>query len=400
MVMLALLAICFFGIYTSIWFLLLFLQKMEESHEHHAPKKFPKISVIIPAHNEENVIAKTLDSILKINYPKDKLKVIVVDDGSTDRTYEIARKFAKKGVSVYRKVKGGKASAINYGLSRARSSLILTMDADCFLEKNALVRMVSEMREERTMAVIPSIEVLRPMGILQNVQQVEYSFMNFFRKLTASIYSLAYAPAAVLFRSQFFRKYGKLDKTSLTEDFEIGLRINLYNFNIAHAFDAKVFTIVPNTIHKLMRQRLRWAYGSFSELRKYRKLLSFNYGDLGAFVLPQIPIWTGILVSMLFLFFINTLYETFRLLTLFRLIGYEVGAFQFPNFYFLLDIRSFIFIFSFLLSILTYLLVRNTTHGKPRFIYFLVFILFYSWLLAFFQLLALLHFLFGKRPGW
>lgn len=403
MIILLLLAISFLGIYASIWFLLLFLQKRGEFHKQLVLKKFPKVSVIIPAHNEEKIISRALNSILKIDYPKDRLKVIVVDDGSSDKTYEIARRFANRGVEVYRKVKGGKASAVNYGLGKVRSNLILTIDTDCFLERDALKKLVSEIQDEQTMAAIPSIEVFKPKGILQNIQQVEYSFMNFFRKLTSSIYSLTYAPAAVLFKSQFFRKYGRLDEKTITEDFEIGLRINLHNFNIAHAFDAKVFTIVPASFYRLMRQRVRWAYGSFSELKKHKKLLSFDYGDLGAFVLPQIIIWGGILVSVLFLGASSMVYEVLHSFNLLRLTGYDVMASPFLNLYSynpLLDVRAFIIVFSLMLSILTYLLVRRTKRGEVSFIYFLVFIFLYSWLLAFFQLVALLHFLLGKKPGW
>lgn len=402
-VTMVLLVICFLGIYATIWFLLLFLQKKEEFHRQFPLKKFPTISVLIPAHNEEKIIAKSLHSILGIDYPKDKLKVIVVDDGSTDRTFEIARSFAKRGVKVYRKPNGGKASAVNYGLEKIRSKLVLTLDTDCFLEKGALAKMVSEMQEEEAMAVIPSIEVFRPKGILQNVQSVEYSFMNFFRKLQASIYSLPYAPAAVLFKSQFFKKYGKLDETTITEDFEIGLRVNLHNYNIAHAFDAKVFTIVPDTLRKLMRQRLRWAYGSFTEMKKHKRLLSLDYGDLGAFVLPQILIGTGILISVLFFSVLSVMYETIHSFLMLQLVGYELRTDLLSSFYIiytLLDIKIFILIFSLLLSISIYLLVKKTGQSKLSFKHFLIFIFLYSWFLSLAYILALIYFLLGKKPRW
>jgi len=262
MVIPVLLALGFLGIYISIWFILLFLEKEREFHKKYTLKKFPKISVLIPAHNEEKIISKTLSSLFMIDYPKEKLEIIVIDDGSVDNTYEAVRKFARRGVRVFRKKQGGKANALNYGLKKVRNSLVLTLDADCFLARDALKKMVAEIEDENVMAVIPSIEVLNPRGVLEKIQNVEYSFMNFFRKLTASVYALSTAPAAVLYKTKFFRKYSGFDEKTLTEDFEMGLRIVSKKLVVAHSFESKVFTIVPRKLDGLMRQRVRWAYGS------------------------------------------------------------------------------------------------------------------------------------------
>ena len=400
LVTLILLAVCFIGIYITIWFLLLFLEKEKEYHKQIALKDFPKVSVLIPAHNEEKNISKTLNTLLKIDYPREKLEIIVVDDGSTDRTYEIVKSFARRGIKVYRKEKGGKASALNYGLKKIRTDLVLTLDADCFLARDALKKMVAEIQDKWTMASIPSIEVFRPRDVLQNIQNIEYSFMNFFRKLTASIYALAIAPAAVLYKSKFFKKYGGFNEETLTEDFEIGLRIVSHNFAIAHVFDSKVFTIVPNKLKSLMRQRVRWTYGAMSNLSKYRKLLSFKYGDLGAFVLPQIRIYTAIVIFVLLLLVSSTLEDLIQRVRLLQLIGYDLNIFVSFSLIYLLDIRTLILFFMIFLALLNYYLVRKMKREKISFPYYLVYTFVYSWLLAVFWFVAVIYYLFGKKPRW
>jgi cellulose synthase/poly-beta-1,6-N-acetylglucosamine synthase-like glycosyltransferase len=400
MITLFLIAISFIGVYISIWFLLLYLEKKEEFHKRSILKRFPKISVLIPAHNEEKIISETLDSLLRIDYPKDKLEIIVVDDGSSDRTYDLAKMFVKKGVKVYRKEWGGKAKALNYGLKKVRNNFVLTLDADCFLAKDALKKMVAQIQDRWTMAALPSIEVFNPKRILQNMQSVEYSFTSFFRKLTASVYALAVAPAAVLYKTEFFRKYGGFDEKTPTEDFEIGLRIVSHNFNIVHVYDSKVFTIVPNKLSGIMRQRVRWAYGSLSDLSKYRKLLSFNYGDLGAFILPQIPIYAGILISVLLLGGVTALQETLRYLHLFQLTNYDINVLLQLNPFYIFDIKTFTMFFLIFLALLNYFLVRKTKRNKISFFYFLLYTLLFSWLLAFFELVAIVHLLFRKKPRW
>jgi len=397
---LILLVVSFIGMYISIWFILLFLEKEGEFHKRLVLKKFPKVSVLIPAHNAEKIISRTLNSLLKIDYPKNKLEVIVVDDGSSDRTHEIVKKFGKKGVKIYKKKWGGKASALNYGLKKVQSNFVLTLDADCFLAKDALKKMVAEMQDKRTMSVVLSIEVFNKKGILQNIQNVEYSFLNFFKKLTASIYCLSVAPAAVLYRTKFFRKYGGFDEKTLTEDFEIGLKITSHQYNIAHTFDGKVYTIVPDTISSLMRQRVRWRYGSFMDLKKHKKMLGLRYGDLGTFILPMILVYTGILITILFLGLFNTVYEFFHSLNILELMSYNLRIFFSINPLQFIDMRIFTLFFVGLIALINFILVRKTKRGKISLFYFVVYILIYSWLQAIFELIAVAYFLLKKKPKW
>ena len=105
----------YFGLFTGLFFIFTFFENLDSLK----PKKFtrfPFVSVIVPAYNEEKTITGTVHSLLNLDYPKDKLEIIIIDDGSTDSTLEIARKFEKNGVIVFSKKNGGKATALNLGL--------------------------------------------------------------------------------------------------------------------------------------------------------------------------------------------------------------------------------------------------------------------------------------------
>jgi len=269
-------------VYISVWFLLTYLES-EEKEVKRKKGRLPSVSVVIPAYNEEKNIGRTIKSVLDQDY-KGKIEIIVVDDGSTDSTSKVASSF--RGVKVYRKKNGGKASALNYGIRRSRYNLVLALDSDCVIEKSFLRKSVNALKDD-VMAVVPSIEVFRPKNFLEKIQAVEYKLMNFFRKVLSSTDCLSVAPAAVLYRKEFFKKHGLFDESSLTEDFEIGLRIVSKGFRVLKLEKCKVLTKVPEKISSLLRQRIRWCFGTVRETVKYRKIIDPSYGDLGVFVLPN-----------------------------------------------------------------------------------------------------------------
>ena len=108
----------YISLYFSLLFFILFFKNRYELKKSPVLKKLPFISIIIPAYNEEKTIGKTIEALGQIKYPKKLLEIIVVDDGSTDKTYQVASEF--KGIKVFRKKNGGKGSALNFGVKRAR----------------------------------------------------------------------------------------------------------------------------------------------------------------------------------------------------------------------------------------------------------------------------------------
>ena len=121
----------------------------------------------------EKTIAKTVKSLLNLDYPKDKLELMVIDDGSTDKTYEKARQFAKAGVKVFTKKNAGKAAALNFALKKSTGDFFGALDADSFVNSNALKKMIGHFKDPKIMAVTPSLKVYNPKTILQKIQYIE-----------------------------------------------------------------------------------------------------------------------------------------------------------------------------------------------------------------------------------
>lgn len=394
--------VSYFALFVSLFFLLTFVESRERIKSP-KPKKLPAVSIIVPAHNEEKTIAQTLRSIQKLNYPKNKLEVVLVDDGSTDRTAGIAKKF--KGVRVFSKPQGGKASALNYGIEKAKYQTILTLDADCIPSPNLLQKLVAHLQNPRVVCVLPALKVWRPRKLVEKMQVVEYAIAAFIRKLATFIHSLNVAPGAALFRKKFFEKYGGFEEGNLTEDFEIGLRVQARNYDIAYALDSFVLTRVPSSFSKLFRQRVRWNYGMLENLKKYSFMFGLRYGDLGVFFMPVMLLAMSISIALLLYMLASFLWNSLHSLQLLSLVAFDLG-FWISSFS-LASLLSTIFSTNFFLLVvllvvgaLIYLLAKKSLGVKKFKLEFPIYLFLYGWLLAFFCLVGLIYFLLGRRPSW
>jgi len=164
-------------------------------------KKFPKISILIPAYNAEKFIKKTIECALNCDYPEKE--IIVIDDGSTDRTYQIVKKFKNKGVKIFKKENGGKASALNFGIDKCNGKLIMTLDADSFLEKDTIRKMVAYFKDRNVMSVVPTLKVYNPKTIIERMQVIEYTVTSFIRKIFTFMHGLNVNPCAPIYRAEF-----------------------------------------------------------------------------------------------------------------------------------------------------------------------------------------------------
>lgn len=254
-----------------------------------APKKFPIVTIIVPVWNEERTLAGTVNSLLALDYPKDKLDIIIVDDGSTDGTRQIANTFkGHSQVRVFHKENGGKHTAVNLGISRAKGELIGCLDADSFVDKNALLEIVRCFEDEKIMAVTPAIRVHTPSNTLQKIQRVEYNMGIFLRKMFGSMNAIHVTPGPFsIFRKKVFDDLGEYRHAHNTEDMEMALRMHKNHYPIANAYTAYVYTVTPRTVKGLYKQRLRWVYGFLANVIDYRAMI-FNkkYGNVGVFTLP------------------------------------------------------------------------------------------------------------------
>ena len=240
----------------------------------------PKISVVIPAYNESENIRASIESVLASDYPKDKLEVIVVDDGSTDDTYDIAREYTKYDVKVYRKPNGGAADAKNYGAERSTGEFIATLDSDSRVDTQAFRRLIAYFREKNVAAVTGAVRVYDPKKLIEKVQAIEYDIILVLRRLIMGVESVYVTPGGLsMFRRGPFFEVGGFNKNSLTEDQEIAINLQRHGYKIRASLDAFSYTVVPDTLFKLIKQRVRWLRGGIWNRIYHRRLYSPKYGD-------------------------------------------------------------------------------------------------------------------------
>ncbi len=256
-------------------------------------KKYPSVTIIVPCWNEETTVSKTIHSLLNLDYPKDKLNILIVDDGSTDNTWQVVQKFANHPqIKLHTKENGGKYTALNYGLSKMTTDLVGCLDADSYVHKDALKQIVVYFQDKGVMAVAPSIKLWEPKTILQLLQKVEYSFGIFTRKLYHYMHAIYITPGPFsIFRKEVFEKLGGYRHAHNTEDIEIALRMQKNGMRLAHAHTAIVYTVPPKTIRKLLKQRVRWSQGFIENAKDYREMFfRKQYGNVGMLILPMASI--------------------------------------------------------------------------------------------------------------
>lgn len=264
-------------------------ENMKKVDDLKLPRKLPSVSVIVPCWNEQNTIVKTIFSLLKLDYPKNLLSIIVIDDGSTDKTWDVLQKFARnKQIKLYRKENGGKHAAVNFGLSVSESDLVGCLDADSYVHPQALNRIVAAFVDANVMAVTPSVKINNPKNWLELIQKVEYGMGIFIRRTLSHLNALYITPGPFsIFRRKVFEKIGNYRKAYNTEDLEIALRMQKNGMKIVNVHNAFIYTTSPKTLRALFKQRTRWTYGFMKNAIDYRDMF-FNpqYGNLGVIILP------------------------------------------------------------------------------------------------------------------
>jgi cellulose synthase/poly-beta-1,6-N-acetylglucosamine synthase-like glycosyltransferase/peptidoglycan/xylan/chitin deacetylase (PgdA/CDA1 family)/spore germination protein YaaH len=254
----------------------------------------PFVSVLVPAYNEERVIVRTIESLLASNYPS--FEVIVVDDGSSDRTYEVARaRFASESrVRVFRKGNGGKADALNFGLRRARGEIIVALDADTIFAPETLRALAQRFHDPRIGAVAGNAKVGNRINLITRWQALEYiTSQNLDRRAFASLNCITVVPGAVgAWRRELIARAGGFSGDTLAEDQDLTLRIRRLGCKIGYEERAIAWTEAPDTIRGLARQRFRWSFGTLQCMWKHRDaLFRLRYGALGFIALPNVWIF-------------------------------------------------------------------------------------------------------------
>lgn len=400
----------YIGVYTglflsSFYFLNLYFHRKELKNPEWRGE-YPLVSVIIPAYNEEKTIEKTIQSVLELDYPKNKLEIIVVDDGSKDKTAEIAKNVSKR-VRVFSKPNGGKASALNYGIARAKGEFIAGLDADSFVTPSALKKMLGYFNDKEVMCVTPALNVYNPKTFLQKLQHAEYLFGIFLRKIFSLSDAVHVTPGPFsIFRKEFFEKYGGYEEGNLTEDFEIALRLQSYHYKIRNSVDAVVYTVAPARFMPLLRQRRRWYVGQAQNLKKYWFLFSKKYGDLGLIILPAavLSVFFSIIIIgySLYKIFITTKNMAIG----FSKVGFDIRPYLRPGkiellSFFSWNIRTIFLILSLIITISYFVLAKWFSRDKRGIkIGFLLFSTVYLFFHSFWWVISFIYLIMKGKTTW
>ncbi|MAG50352.1 hypothetical protein CL621_01765 [archaeon] len=303
----------FFLYLTVFWFLVFFEKGVKDKDG--VLEKFPHVTVAVPAYNEEENVKETVDSILNLDYPKDKLELIVVNDGSKDRTEEIVRRIINNkkdfDIKLLSQENCGKGVAINKALSVAKGEFFATLDADSTIKEDALRKILPVFVDQEVAAVLPLMKVKNPKTILQRLQRCEYLVNLFFKKLMSNLDCVHVAPGPFsTYRKSVIKKLGGFDRHNLTEDFEITLRLQKYHYKIVQLLSTDVYTKPPKTFIQFYKQRNRWYKGTiFNILRHKNMLFNTKYGDFGLIQLPRVFLEGFIVVFAIFILFLKTAVE-------------------------------------------------------------------------------------------
>ncbi|MBN1375972.1 MAG: glycosyltransferase [Dehalococcoidia bacterium] len=230
----------------------------------------PRVSIIVPAYNEEKVVARTIETLVEADYP-DK-EIIIVDDGSQDSTYEVASRFAGKGLKVVHRPNGGKFAALNTGIAVSTGEIIVTVDADSLIGRAAIAEIVKGFENPEVAGVAGNLKVFNRGKLLTNLQALEYiTQIQVVRRAFENFGSLTVASGAFsAFRKTAIEEAGYYDPDYLLEDFDITIKL-LKSHQILHGNNEAVcYTEAPETLRDIYKQRLSWFRGDFQNFWKHR----------------------------------------------------------------------------------------------------------------------------------
>jgi cellulose synthase/poly-beta-1,6-N-acetylglucosamine synthase-like glycosyltransferase len=276
-------------LYTS-WLMLIYLPKREKEY----PENYSApLSIIVPAHNEENMIRETINALIDAEYCGTK-EIIVVNDGSTDNTERILKEAASKenNVRYINTDHVGKAGAINAGLRIAGGDIILTLDADSKVERSAIKRITAPFSDKDTGAVSGIIGcIISNRNILTWFQDFEYVLSSGWRYALNRVNSTYIFPGFAAYRKEALNAIGGFNKDTLAEDFDVGIRLKKAGYGLTMS-RALIYTKVPETLRGLLRQRMRWGRGTVQVMKKHSDVL-FNkkYGIMSLYAIPSQMYW-------------------------------------------------------------------------------------------------------------
>ena len=268
----------------------------------------PKVSIIVPAYNEEVNAVGSVENLLRADYPN--FEIIFVDDGSKDGTFNKVKSAFEKNsnVRVLTKPNGGKASALNFGIQQSEAPFVICIDADTKLLSDAVSKLMMHFGDvqyhdgKKVGAVAGNVKVGNTVNLLTRWQSVEYiSSQNFDRKAFAYLNAITVVPGAIgAFRKTAIEEAGGFTTDTLAEDCDLTIRMLRCNYIIENENNAIAMTEAPETVKMFIKQRFRWSFGVMQTFWKNRDMLfSSRNKVLGWIALPNILIFQYIIPSII-----------------------------------------------------------------------------------------------------
>jgi len=402
--------VCAVGIYTTTLFYISFFDNSRRIKDPKPPKILPTVAICVPFYNEKKGTIYSIESLLALDYPAEKLQIIAVDDGSSDNSYDIIKKYVKekgyKNVIVLRHDKNkGKHEAVNTAIKHSDSDIFGVLDADSYVESDALMNMVGYFKNKEVVAVTPSMKVWPKGSILQRVQEVEYLLGVWLRKVFSYMDTIHVTPGPFsIFKRKFFNKYGIYRESHKTEDIEMALRIQSNNYRIENSINAHVYTSGPKKLKILNKQRLRWYSGFIKNTLDYKHLFGKKYGNLGLVFLPLAYLSVFIVLGTLFYHLFKAIINSYDQVKVAILSNFDIfrWSFNFDTFFMNLGPVALLGIVStlLLLVILYHTLIISKKRENTLFFSIICFIFIYYFLYAYWWLSSIFSVVTKKKVPW
>ncbi len=312
----------------------------------HAGESFsPFVSVIVPAYNEEVVIAKTIRSLLASDYSQ--FEIIVVDDGSQDKTSQVIKEAFSEDtrVRLFTTTNIGKSGALNLGLRHANGEVVIALDADTLFAPLTIKKLAQRFSDPRIGALAGNAKVGNRINLVTRWQALEYiTSQNMDLRAFATLNCITVVPGAVgAWRRDLLLEIGGFSADTLAEDQDLTLLIRRLGYTIGYEEDAIAWTEAPDRLRTLARQRYRWAFGTLQCMWKHRDaLFRPRFGTLGYIAMPNV--W-------IFQIFFALISPVMDLIIVYTLIASALEKWQQPDGYRFTNLRQVLFYYALFLAL-------------------------------------------------
>ena len=344
------------------------------------PTVYPKMSVIVPAYNEEKVIRTTIEALIDADYP-DK-EIILVDDGSKDNTLMIAMEYKDK-IKVLHKENGGKASALNMGLLYTTGDVVVIVDADTITSRSGLKYLARSMADEDVAAVAGNVKIRNKVNWITWCQALEYlSGIQIMRRGLDYFGAIYIVPGALgAFRKIKLIESGTYHKDTLVEDFDATVKVLRSGMIVEGSNKSIAYTQAPQTFIDFYKQRKRWYRGNLQVLRRHSDILTNpRFGYLHRFAFPLMVVHM-ILIPI----------------TSMMVWGFAIYQLILGNYYFVAFTISMFIALQYLLSAMA---IRMDGDDKRMVLYSVFLVIGYKQIIDFMQLKAVMEELIGLKAKW